>query len=209
MKNHIAQIDISTKKGHHEQATQWLVSQSRPYPDITSLGSSFLWRNAGGLIPGRPCDKPELSRSYFAHLLRSDYSPDAHKGTREDFAGFEPALKYDPQTGQRVKTPENPGTIKLRGQDLGEIMLEVTPGAMFGPRIDIKVRGFAAPTPSERDWIKAHIVPGLLAYIEQHADQMHAETLAELRAHVCQRVSNARAQLDALEKQALSCIDQL
>jgi len=208
MKKHIALINVSTKKGH-EQTTRWLLSQSRPCPDITSLGSSFVWRNAGGLIPGRSCDKPELPRSYSAYLLRSDYSPDAHTGTREDFAGFEPALKYDPQTGLRVKTPENPGTITLLGQSLGEVMLELTPGAMFGPRVEIRVRGFAAPTPSERDWIKRHIVPELLSYIERHADQMHAETLADLRAHVCQRVSNARAQLDALEKQALACIDQL
>lgn len=208
MKKHIAQIDISTKKGH-EQTTRWLLSQSRPCPDLTAQGSFLQWRNAGGVIPCRSCEKPELPRSYFAHLLRSNYSPDAHTGTREDFAGFEPALKYDPQTGLRVKTPENPGTLTLRGQSLGEMMLELTPGAMFGPRVEIKVRGFAAPTPSEKDWIKAHIVPGLLAYIEQHADEMHAETLAELRAHVCQRVSNARAQLDHLEKQALACIDQL
>lgn len=208
MKNHIAPINVTTKKGH-EQTTRWLLSQSRPCPDLTAQGSFLQWRNAGGVIPGRSCDKPELPRSYFAHLLRSDYSPDAHTGTREDFAGFEPALKYDPQTGQRVKTPENPGTINLRGQSLGEMTLEITPGAAFGPRIDIKVRGFAVPTPSEKEWIKAHIVPGLLSYIEQHAEEMHAETLAELRAHVCQRVSTARSQLDALEKQALACIDQL
>lgn len=208
MKNHIAQIDISTKKGHH-QATRWLLSQSRPCPDLTAQGSFLQWRNAGGVIPCRSCEKPELPRSYSAYLLRSDYSPDAHTGSREDFAGFEPALKYDPQTGLRVKTPENPGIITLRGQSLGEVMLELTPGAMFGPRVEIKVRGFAAPTSSERAWINAHIVPGLLSYIEQHADQMHAETLADLRAHVRQRVSNARSQLDDLEKQALSCVEHL
>lgn len=207
MKTHIAKITVSVRKGH-TQDTLWAVRHNRPYPDITSSGSSLEWRNAGSLIPSyRTSAKvPALESSFTCDLFRSDFDESTAKGTRLDHAGFEPGLVYDPATGQRIQTPANPGAIELRGKTLGEMRIE------FGVNPDwpdIKVRGFDSPTSSEREWIKTHIVPSLRAYITANAASLRAHAIADLQADIAKRLAEARAQLDAMEKQAAECIAKL
>ena len=199
---HIATIEISTKKDH-SQTTRWLVTQSRPYPDITSEGSTLAWRNAGDLFPSyRNNHAPvRLPAEYVCRLLREDIDPTKLDNSRRDHAGFNPGYVY--QDGQRIHQPDNPGAIVLRGHSLGEMSVSFS-GNPDWP--DIKVRGFDTPTPAERAWIKANIIPGLLAHIENASLSLRAAAVASLRDDMAARIATARLQLDQLEKQALESL---
>lgn len=197
-KTHIAEITVSTKKGH-EQKTRWLVSQSRPYPDM----ERGQWRNAGGLIPKYGnTGAPTIGTEYSCFLLRSDYDPEKATGNRNDFAGFSPGLVY--QDGVRVMLPEHPGSIELRGKSLGE--MSVT----FGNNPDwpdIQVRGYGnSPTPSEREWIKAAIIPALRQFIDNNAESLKAEAVEKLKNDVESRLASYRADIDRMEKQMSEAI---
>lgn len=205
MKKHIADITVSTKKGH-EQKTRWLVSQARPFPDIHGV-SGLEWRNAGQLIPQYGSKQPPtLGNSYYCQLLRSDYNAETATGNRNDFAGFSPGLVY--KDGERVMQPELPGTIELRGKSLGE--MEIT----FGNNPewpDIKVRGYnGGPlTTTESDWIKAAIVPALRQFIADNAAGLKAEAVAALKKDTAERIASYRADLSRMEKQMGEIIAKL
>ena len=195
---HIATITVSTKKDH-AQTTRWLVTQSRPCPDITSEGSTLAWRNSGDLFPSyRNNHAPvRLPSEYTCHLLREDIDPATLDGSRRDHAGFNPGYIY--QDGQRIPQPDNPGAIVLRGHSLGEMSISFS-GNPEWP--EIKVRGYDTPTPAERAWIKANIVPGLRAHIENSSLSLRAASVSALRDDMAARIATARVQLDQLEKQA-------
>ena len=202
---HIAEIAVSTKKGH-EQKTRWHVSLSRPYPDIHGV-SGLEWRNAGGLIPqyGQSKTKPTLGNEYRCFLLRSDFNPDTATNNRNDFAGFSPGLVY--VDGVRVLQPELPGSIELRGKSLGEMSVTFGNNPEWP---DITVRGYGnRPTPAERDWIKAEIVPALRQFIEENRDSLKAEAVAALKKDVAERLAGYRADLDKMEKQMAAAIASL
>lgn len=204
MKKHIADITVSAKKGH-EQKTRWLVSQARPFPDIHGV-SRLEWRNAGQLIPQYGSKlPPTLGSTYYCHLLRSDFNPETATGNRNDFAGFSPGLVY--KDGVRVMQPDLPGSIEFRGKSLGE--MEIT----FGNNPewpDIKVRGYnGSPTTTERDWIKAVIVPALRQFIADNAASLKAEAVAALKEDTAERMSSYRADLDRMEKQMADIIAKL
>lgn len=199
---HIATVTVSTKKDH-AQTTRWLVTQSRPYPDITSEGSTLAWRNAGDLFPSyRNSHAPtRLPSEYTCHLLREDIDPGKLDGSRRDHAGFNPGYTY--QDGQRIPQPDNPGALVLRGHSLGEMSITFS-GNPDWP--DIKVRGFDTPTPAERAWIKANIVPGLKSFIEANSASLRAAAVASLRDDMTARIATARLQLEQLEKQAFEAL---
>lgn len=198
MKTHIAEITISTKKGHTQQ-TRWLVSQSRPFPDM----ERGAWRNAGGLLPkyGKT-GKPTIGTEYRCHLLRSDYDQEKATGNRNDFAGFSPGLVY--KDGERVLQPELPGCIELRGKSLGEMSVTFGNNPEWP---DIQVRGYGNhPTPSERAWIEAEIIPALRRFIESNAESLKAQAVEELKNDIKSRLTSYRADIDRMEKQMSEAI---
>lgn len=202
MKTHIAEITVSTKKGH-EQQTRWAVSQSRPYPDIHGI-SGLEWRNAEKLLP-RSGQKPTIGTEYRCHLLRSDYDPEKATGNRNDFAGFSPGLVY--KDGIRVLEPELPGCIELRGKSLGEMSVTFGNNPEWP---DIQVRGYGNnPTPSEREWIKAAIIPALRQFIDNNAESLKAEAVEKLKRETESRLASCRADIDRMEKQMAAAIASL
>ena len=196
MKNtHIAEITVSAKKGH-TQATRWLITQCRPFPDLHAA-SGVTWRNAQGLIPqyGMSDKTPTIGTEYRCQLLRSDYEASKATGNRNDFAGFDTMYTY--VRGVRVPLPPLPGAIELRGKSLGEMCVT------FGANPDYPettVRGFGnQATPSEREWVNLEIVPALREYIAQNAASLKAQAVADLKADVAKSVAEFRAYLDAAE----------
>ncbi len=190
---HIADITVSTKKGH-EQKTRWHVEQSRPFPDM-ERGE---WRNSGGLIPQHGSKgKPTIGNEYRCFLLRADFDEAQATGNRNDFAGFSPGLVY--VNGLRALQPENRGPIELRGKSLGEMVITFGNNPEWP---DITVRGYGnRPTESERDWIKAAIVPALRQFIADNNDSLKAQAVAALKKDTAERIASYRADLDKMEKQ--------
>jgi hypothetical protein len=206
MKTHIAAIAISTKKGH-SQTTRWVVTQSRPYPDLHGH-SGLDWRNTGGLIPqyGQSTKTPTIGTEYRCHLLHSDFDPATATGNRNDFAGFSPGLVYGTD-GNRSMQPELPGTIELRGKSLGEMCVTFGNNPEWP---DITVRGFgSSPTPSEREWIKSEICPALRLYIAANVDSLKVEAVEELKTDVAKRLASYRADIDKAEAKMMGIIAKL
>jgi hypothetical protein len=200
---HIAEITISTKKGH-SQLTRWHVSQSRPYPDLERLE----WRNTAGLIPNynNQYKAPTIGTEYRCFLLRSDFDPATATGNRSDFAGFESGLSYD-SNGNRVHLPENPGAIELRGKSLGEMCVTFGNNPEW-PEITVRGYGGTATT-AEREWMETAIIPALRAYIQANAATLKAEAVASLKADTESRISEARRKIDDAEKKMAEVIAKL
>ena len=189
MKHHITEIEVATKKGH-AQKTRWIVVQDRPYPCIRADAGRLNWSNAEGLI-GKYGSQPEgLGSRYTCHLLTPEGEiPEEYNRTH--FAG------YSHRPGP-YGTPDvvNPGTVVLRGHDLGEMSVK------FGSNHDhpdISVRGYGgSPTPSERDWIKAEIVPALRRFIADNAETLRRDALAAVEKRLAAELEEKRQELAAL-----------
>lgn len=201
MKTHT--INVTTKKGE-VQLSRWLVAQSHPYPDAEGFSGSIRWRNGGGLFPeyGKPA--AGIGQHYRCFLVIPEGEiPDNY--TREQFAGYVPYASY----GQPPK-PANPGTITLRGRDLGEMVVEIKIGDGWpSDWVDIKVRGNDNPTQQEREMIKREIVPHLREYIERNAAELHAVAVKRIAAQMAEQVARIRASAAELEKQASEAIARL
>ena len=180
-----ATIKISTKKGQ-TQETKWIIAQAHPYPDIEKAGS-WRWRNADELFDTYQHPAAGLGNNYYCELLRSDIPADGHD--RKSFAGFD----------------GNPGTITLRGVNLGEMRVDVNENGYN----KISVRGFETTTPGEKAFITAAIIPGLLAAIEESKAELKAEAVEAVRACIVEHVRDARAEIDKLEAEALGAIKKL
>lgn len=203
---HIATIKATTKKGNAIE-TRWHVSKSHPYPCIYST-YGLSWQNTEGLIPqyGSRDKTPTIGNTYRCFLLRSDFDPATATGNRNDFAGFSPGLVYDNVTGNRIVQPELPGSIEYRGKSLGEMSV------VFGnnPEYpDIKVRGSESPTPSEREFIKAEIIPALRSFIAENSDSLHLEAINSLLRNVKEKIDSAKKELEAAESKMLEIIKSL
>lgn len=189
MKHHTVEIEVATKKGH-KQKTRWLVVQDRPYPCIRADAGRLNWSNAEGLI-GKYGNQPEgLGSRYTCHLLTPEGEiPEDYNRTH--FAG------YSHRPGP-YGTPDvvNPGTVVLRGHDLGGMSVK------FGnnhDHPDISVRGYGgSPTPSERDWIKAEIVPALRRFIADNAETLRRDALAAVEKRLAAELEEKRQELAAL-----------
>lgn len=188
MKHHIAEIEVATKKGH-TQKTRWIVTQDHPHPCIRADAGRLNWSNAEGLI-GKYGSKPEgLGSRYKCHLLTPEGKvPEEYNRTH--FAG------YSHRPGP-YGTPEvvNPGTIVYRGQYLGEMSVEFGSNPEYP---DIKVRGYGSPTTSERDWIKAEIVPALRRFIADNAETLRRDALAAVEKRLAAELEEKRQELAAL-----------
>lgn len=189
MKHHIAEIEVTTKKGH-TQKTRWLVVQDRPYPCLRADAGRLHWSNAGGLL-GEYGSKPEgLGSRYKCYLLTpggevpEDYN-------RTHFAGY--SHRPGPYGAPDVV---NPGTIVLRGRDLGEMSVE------FGNNPEypgISVRGYGgSPTTSERDWIKAEIIPALRQFVADNAAAMRRGAIAAVEKRLTDELEEKRRELETL-----------
>ena len=188
MKHHTAEIEVTTKKGH-TQKTRWLVVQERPYPCIRADAGRLNWSNAEGLL-GKYGSKPEgLGSRYKCHLLTHEGEIPADYN-RTHFAGY--SHRPGPYGTSEVV---NPGAIVLRGHDLGEMSV----GFGSNPEYpDIKVRGYGSPTASERDWVKAEIVPALRRFITDNAETLRRDALAAVEKRLAAELEEKRQELEAL-----------
>ena len=201
MKTHT--INITTKKGEI-QLSRWIITQSHPHPDTHGFSGNIDWRNGGGLFPeyGRPAQG--IGHTYRCNLtIPQDEIPDNYN--REQFAGFVPYVGYGKPT-----PPPNPGTLTIRGRDLGEMTIEIKEGHGWPEGYaEISVRGNERPTPQEREIIKREIVPHLIDYIKRNAAELHSEAIKRLTANLAEQVSRVRASADKLEKEAAAAIARL
>ena len=180
-----ARIKVSTKKGQ-TQSTAWRIIQAHPYPDIEKAGS-WRWRNCEGLFDSYQHPAAGLGNNYYCQLLRSDKPADGRD--RTSFAGYD----------------GNPGTIVLRGVDLGEMRIDVH-GNGYNK---ISVRGFNSPTSGEAAFITAAIIPCLLAAIAESKAELKAEAVEAVRVCIVEHVKEARAAIDKLEVEALNAVKKL
>jgi len=108
---------------------------------------------------------------------------------RKSFAGYE----------------NNPGTIVYRGRDMGETSIVINSNGYN----EIKVTGFNAPTPGERDFITVAIIPGLLKAIKENKRELKAEAVEAVKNRIIEHVKEARAEIDKLEAEALEAVKKL
>ena len=190
------QIVIEPKKGC-PVVTLWGIRQVPVYPDFDTSCGELRWRNCEGLMTrhGEPL-VAGLRERYVCDLLRSD--TDEHDiSNRCCHAGY----VDDYRKGDKP----NPGTFFLRGEDMGEMSVTFTGNPLWP---EITVRGFNAPTPSERTFIIREICCWLQAHIDENKAQLKAEAIAETREAVRKRVEGARARLDKLEAEMAAAIDK-
>jgi hypothetical protein len=188
--HHIAHINVFPKKGECVK-TRWLIWQERPFPCIRAEGGALAWSNMEGLL-GKYGSKPTgLGSRYKCHLLTPEGDiPEDYNRTH--FAGF----SHRPGP---YGTPEviNPGTFALRGKDLGEITVKIGSDPQYP---DIKVRGFDSPSASERDFIKAQIVPFLMEAINANAASLRKQALAYVSKRLTGELAEKSKELESLEK---------
>ena len=189
--NKTTRINVETKKGT-VQATLWEVWQNHPWPDIAK-GGHFQWRNADGLFSEYNHPAQGIGRNYTAVLLRSDLTERQHN--RKDYAGYQ----------DDKSAPANPGCIVYRGKSLGELSITID-GAGYA---EIRARYGEYPdttTPGEREFVKASIVPYLVAYIEANRDSLKADAMAAIRETVKRNLADAREAIAKLEAEAEAAI---
>lgn len=180
-----AEVYAWPKKGECVRL-RFLIKQSHPHPDIHSGPGRLAWRNGEGLFSSYNQPAQGIGAKYYCYLLAEGVEPPTDFN-RAHFAGYD----------------GNPGSFALRGKDIGELSIQLesrtTPYAQDWATI--KVRGFDNPTPSEREFIEAQIVPFLREHIKANRaalrEQAHAEIVANMRA----KVARAREELATLEEQ--------
>lgn len=185
---HTVKITITLRKGV-TQETLWGFWQERPYPSIAAGGSVAYARWQNGF---------ELPSVYGFAQLRPDYTAENSTGTRKDYAGFIP---YGSDKAV-------PGAITWHGHYLGEITgrMDLRPhGAVDG----FTVRGGFLPTAWERDYLEEEIAPALCAAIERNAPGLYNEAVADIIDTVKKAIAEARAVIDAAEKEAREEIAKL
>ena len=195
-----ATISITTRKGE-TKSTTWGIYQDRPYPDIEGGGGGLRWRNGGGLFGQYGHAAEGLGQKYSAVLLREGWTPESATGNRADYAGFMP-YKY----GDTL--PALPGSIVLRGRDMGETSAEIDTRP-HGCGVWFKVTGTCSPTSGERAFLDEQVKPGLLAAIEEHKAALKAEAVAGIVETVKDRIGRARAELCKMEEEAAAAIKAL
>lgn len=186
--HHILEIDLP-KHG----PARFLIEQT---PEHCSMDGGRRWQT-NAIFPQYHKD-PEpvrLPASYRAHLLATDAAPvDGEPWNREILAGYIP-YGYD-GAGARITTA-NPGTIKIRGRDLGELTAHVSEHWTT-----YKTNMSGSPSPGEQKWLDSHLAPALKAYIETHRASLYADAYDATLASITNALRNARAELDKLEKAA-------
>ena len=173
---------------------RFLVEQT---PEHCSLDGGRRWQT-NALFPNyrKDPDPVRLPASYRAHLLAANTAPvDGETWNREILAGYVP-YGYG-QTGAR-DTTANPGTIKIRGRDTGELTAHLTANGW----IDYRTNLSGSPSPGERKWLDAHLAPALKAYIDAHRATLYADAYAATLASIADALRSARAELDKLEEEA-------
>ena len=186
--HHILNIDLP-KHG----PARFIVEQS---PEHCSLDGGRRWQT-NAIFPNyrKDPDPVRLPATYRAHLLATDAAPvDGETWNREILAGYIP-YGYT-TTGARITTA-NPGTIKLRGRDLGELTAHVSEHWTT-----YKTNLSGSPSPGEQKWLDAHLAPALKSYLKEHRASLYADAYAATLASVADALRNARAELDKLEAEA-------
>lgn len=175
----------TTKKNEPATIANWEISQAVPYPDLQASGSYIEWRNAGTL-KGSHGNKPAPLPAHFYAYLLPDEKPLPDQWNRTHLAGYE----------------QNPAPLSFRGKTLGEVQLEKTPHYT-----NWRVRGSETPTPSEKEWLNAEILPQLLKAIDDNRDALKAAAVERIRKTLAERLATARRDLDRMETEAAAMLE--
>ena len=188
----ICTIDIEPKKGA-KQTLRFDVSQLHSWPDMEGFGSSFRWRNYGGIWSGYGKPATGLDSEYICYLL-ADGANDS-SGSRLNHAGYE----------------GNGGTFALRGKDLGELAISLSGQSFkYGFYVSsVVVRGFEKPTDGERFFIEDKIAPSLGAFVEANKAQLLSEAVDRVEACLQDRLAGARESINTLSDEAEEAIARL
>lgn len=186
--HHIMNIDLP-KHG----PARFIVEQA---PEYCSLDGGRRWQTNALFPTYRKDPEPvRLPAAYRAFLLAHNATPtEGEPWNREILAGYIP-YDYD-ATGARITTP-NPGTITLRGRDLGELSAHIS-----GDWITYRTDAHRDPSPGEKKWLDSHLTPALKSYIQEHRASLYADAYAATLASIADALRNARAELDKLEEEA-------
>lgn len=188
-------IRIETAKGK-TQDTTWQVWQEHPFPSISG-GSHLKWENGGGIFPQYGHKAEGIGAKYKAVLLRAGFTPEDAQDNRNDYAGFRPYING--KNGDPL-----PGTIILRGRDMGETSAEID-----RDWVRFRVTGYDTPTEGEKKFLAAQVAPHLLAYIAAHKAELYAEAVEGVKATVTRNLTEARERLVELEQEARAAIAKL
>jgi hypothetical protein len=186
MKHKIITINISPKKGESVEL-RFLVEQSHPYPRINANAGTLKWDNTGGLLGKYGSPASGIGEAYRAELLAPGDVPENHNRTH--YAGF----RHNPG-GYKSLEVVNAGTFALRGKDLGEMSIHFNNGSA-----NINVRGFEAPSSSEREFIRENIIPALATFINANKEDLRADALEKIKARLKNEVMEKRNELGLLE----------
>ena len=172
---------------------RFLVEQT---PEHCSLDGGRRWQT-NALFPNyrKDPDPVRLPENYRAHLLATGATPaEGEPWNRESLAGYIP---YGYDTAGARTTTANPGTIKLRGRDLGELSVHISPNWTI-----YKTNLSGSPGPGERKWLDTYLAPALKSFVETHRATLYADAYAATLASIADALRNARAELDRLEAEA-------
>jgi hypothetical protein len=197
----VCEIEVEPRKGLKVK-TRWIVEQDRPYP----TAERGRWRQGGGWFSEAgegPGDGEERGtpRHYTASLLAEGVEP-PEDWNRTHLAGYR---TYSPGGDKGAPLP---GSVTLRGNDLGE--MTVSWEADKTQYATITVRGYAGRcTAAEHGWIAAHILPGLVAFAEDNRAPLFARAIEALRKRFAEVVADMRGEAGRLEASAGEIVAKL
>lgn len=194
----VCEIEVEPRRGHKVK-TRWIVEQDRPYP----TAERGRWRQGGGWFceTGVWDEGYCVAYRYTASLLAEGVEP-PEDWNRTHLAGYR---TYSPGGDKGAPLP---GSVTLRGNDLGEMTVSWEAGKT--QYATITVRGYAGRcTAAEHGWTAAHILPGLVAYAEANRAPLFARAIEALRKRFAEVVADMRAEADLLESSAAEIVAKL
>ena len=142
-------------------------------------------------------NQPEVpAPEYRAHLLAEEVDP-PNDYNRTHFAGF----TWQKESGRDApKIITNPGTFAFRGNDLGEIAINLSMGGQF-PECNIRVRDHGALKPGEREFLRSQVVIPLADFVLARGEELAKLATEKLRQTLKERIRDAHAKLVSAEQQ--------
>lgn len=185
----IINIQFSTKKGE-TQTARFGIEQEIPFPSIGGHSYSLKWENFGGLFREYGRDPEGIGRIFKCYLLVPDVEiPEDYN--RTVFAGF---VEYP-----KDKNTPKPGTIKIRGNDLGETTVSINLDSNYST---VSVREYnGRPTESEKKVFDSLIIPKLREFIEQNEKEIRENSIKKIKTRMRDVIEEARKGLIELENQ--------
>ena len=176
-------IQISPKAGEKIQL-RFAIEQDCPSPRIGSHSGSLRWENSERMFSGPFGPAAPLKQAYTCWLLKAGLNSLPEQWDLKSMAGYE----------------GNPGSFKLRGNDIGLLRIEIELSQhtlTYAQRT--KVRNFESPTPGEGRYIYECIVPRLVDAIRRNRDALHHSAKQKVINKMRGEIAGARARLVQLE----------